>query len=382
MSLETEHIGTLEDVVKDPRLMDRAIKHLSRLFNNSPSFNPERRRFLQYTAVLAGLIAAERLPTADAATWETHLLRQDIIRGPPLLIHPETGKPSDFEHHKLRPINQGWGAVDYVVPIGIPIIPTADAYGKINILGGVGDGNIGLSLAHSSGFRSVYFHLSKYAEIINELPDFSKLDQETIRKLLQDKPKLGKLVVVAYSGNTGRGPGPGGYQPPHLDFRIRKREKGKLVPPGVDPFKVGIDQNKPVGGKDEYGLPLGGRPVYWDGQTEIDFSPRRTQLLQESSDTLDARLKESNLDNATVQEILRRQNNPIDLRDYLGRRVLEKKVGPDGKPRYEFMPGSLMYALMLEFYSRASSHEFIAMLPFIFPPLKEVYQQANPKVKF
>jgi len=52
-----------------------------------------------------------------------------------------------------------------------------------------------------------------------------------------------------------------------------------------------------------------------------------------------------------------------------------------GKPQYEFMPGSLMYALMLEFYGRTSKEGFTAMLPLIFPPLKEVYQKANPGVK-
>ena len=90
-------------------------------------------------------------------------------------------------------------------------------------------------------------------------------------------------------------------------------------------------------------------------------------------------MKQSNLDQATKKEILDRQNKPEELRDYLGMRVLQKKQGADGKPQYEFMPGpdSLMYSLMLEFYGRTSKEGFIAMLPFIFPPLKSVYQKAN-----
>ena len=103
--------------------------------------------------------------------------------------------------------------------------------------------------------------------------------------------------------------------------------------------------------------------------------------LKKSLDTLVKRIKESDLDDTTKQAILDRHNKPLELRDYLGMRVLQKKQGPDGKPRYEFMPGSLMYALMLEFYVRASKEGFIAMLPFIFPPLKAVYQKANPGVK-
>ena len=88
------------------------------------------------------------------------------------------------------------------------------------------------------------------------------------------------------------------------------------------------------------------------------------------------------MDQVTKKELFARHNNPHALRDYLGSRVLQKKKQKDDRESYEFMPGSLMYALMIELYSRTSKQEFIAMLPFIFPPLKEVYQQANPKVKF
>ncbi|MBI4245821.1 MAG: hypothetical protein HY614_01400, partial [Candidatus Rokubacteria bacterium] len=152
----------------------------------------------------------------------------------------------------------------------------------------------------------------------------------------------------------------------------------KKQQPGIDPFKAGIDARSPVG---EYG----GRPVYWDGKTEILLGGggMRVLLLDESRDTLAKRLKESNLDNATINELLKRHNEPIALRDYLGQRVLLKKPAlPGGKPKYEFMPDSLMYSLMLEFYNRTQGHDFVAMLPFISPPLKPIYQQANPDIRF
>jgi hypothetical protein len=271
--------------------------------------------------------------------------------------------------------------VDYDVPNWTPIVPTADAYAKSTDVGR--HGNIGLSLVHLFGYRSVYSHLSSYAQVIDRMPDVSGMDSGKLHKLLLEKPEVNKLMIVALSGATGRGPEAlGGYIPPHLDFHIRIREGGRNIPPGIDPFKLGIDQKKPVGGHDKWDVPYGSRPVYWDGKMEIDHYGRRTELLQKSLDTLAKRVKESGLDNATKDELLKRQNNPLELRDYLGMRVLEKKTGQDGQPRYEFMPGSLMYALMLEFYNRTSRHDFVAMLPFIFPPLKHIYQEANPNVRF
>ena len=105
-------------------------------------------------------------------------------------------------------------------------------------------------------------------------------------------------------------------------------------------------------------------------------------MLKETLDTLDTRMRESDLDEATKKELINRKNKPEELRDYLGFRVLTPKKIQDGKGIYEFMPGSLMYALMLELYSATTKQEFIATLPFIFPPLKPIYQKANPGVKF
>jgi hypothetical protein len=68
-------------------------------------------------------------------------------------------------------------------------------------------------------------------------------------------------------------------------------------------------------------------------------------------------------------------------------RVLEKKANADGQPAYEFLPGSWMYGLMLRVLNAhppeafiASGSPFVAMLPFIFPPVKPVYAAANPGV--
>ncbi len=387
MKEETQSIETIEDVVKDTRLVDRGIKTLKKLFGNAPSLSPERRRFMRYVAGLTVLIANEGFLTACTHTvqyagktysgWEAYLLSQDLIRGPHLLIYPETGRPGDFKHHLEVPWSTGWGSVDYDAPSKTPIVPTADAYGKIELIGR--DRNIGLKLFHMFGYRSVYSHLRDYTKIITTMPNF---DQSNYN-IFQKPPIFSKLTLVAFSGDTGEALVRTIHFPPHLDFNIKKIKMGKEEPPGLDAFKLGIDQKKPFGGFDKFKLAYGGRPVYWDGKTKINFGIDTTKLLEESLDTLAARLKESDLDKATIEELLKRQKNPIELRDYLGYRVLEKKPSPpDGKPRYEFMSGSLMYALMLEFFNRTEKHDFIAMLPFIFPPLKEIYQKANPGVKF
>ena len=150
--------------------------------------------------------------------------------------------------------------------------------------------------------------------------------------------------------------------------------------PGINPLEAGIDAKKPVG---QYG----GRPVYWDGKTEIvatRIPKRRKAKLQESLETLDKRVNESDLDKETKEEILKRRNNPEDLRDYLGAMVLKKQPDKEGRSAYRYSPGSLPYSLTLELFTRTAQtgQEFVAMLPFIFPPLKEIYQKANPGVKF
>lgn len=420
MQQQTELIEQIEKVVGQTRYIDKGLTILQLFAGNSPLFEPEKRRFLQSAALLAGLIASGQLLNGCSTVqfegktyrdWEVFLLTQDPVRGPALAIHPETRLPSDFEHHQRRPVNRGWGSVDYDVPNGTPIVPTADAYAKI-VTTGEG-GNLSLLLAHHFGYRSTYAHLSRYAKTIVDAPNFDKLGPDELSKTFQAGPRFSKAGIAAFSGNTGRGPGPTGHMEPHLDFRIYKREQGKQPePPGLDPFTLGIDQKRPVG---EYG----GRPVYWDAKTEITFyRDRRLTLLKESLDALPARLREQDeLDMATVDDLLKRHNktsrlrsrleslvsqlerqqtlgneaiervvraqdDAYDLRDYLGERVLNKKPSaPDGKRRYEFLPGSLMYALTVEFYNRTSRHDFIAFLPFIFPPLKRLYEQANPNVQ-
>lgn len=145
-------------------------------------------------------------------------MTQDLIRGPKLLIHPSTGLPSDFEHHKGQWINEGWGAVDYDVAIGTPIVPTADAFRAGSIYS---NGNL-LVLHHRLQrgilYASLYSHLSDYTKIVSQGTPF------TVGRGYEFRVQpLDKLKIVAFSGDTGVGPG-GGREPPHLHFGIRTSE--------------------------------------------------------------------------------------------------------------------------------------------------------------
>src|SRR3989338_628246 len=367
-------------VVRDSRLVDKGIKELEKFSANTPSFDPDRRKFLKHVAVLAGLYASGQLLKGCAVTepiefqgktysnWEADLLREDLIRGPRLLIHPRNLLPNDFLNHLENPVTRpNFGAVDYDVSVGTPIVPTTQAYRSRSYMGNGWQ----LNLYHRERYFSLYVHLDKYAEMLSKGKSYKSPTGFEYMDQLLDKSK-----IVAFSGNTGVGPG-GRPEPPHLHFEARKIEGNEFTRPGIDPFKAGIDAKKPVG---EYG----GRPVYWDGKTEIVYTLGRIKGFLEWQDTLEAKIKESDVDRVTKEELLKRQTKLDDLRDYVGMRVLTKKSSaPDGKPRYEFMPGSFMYALMLESFNklRDTRLEFTAMLPFIFPPLKEVYQKANPGVQ-
>ena len=326
-----EEIGTIEEVVQDSRLVDKGIRELKKLSLNAPSFDPERRTFLKHVAALAGLYATGQLLKGYAIAqepvqlqgktyggWEAWLMSQDLIRGPEPLYRPTGDLP--YDNHLNR---EGRHAIDYDVPIGTPNTPTADSYSSFIPVYDRTGGNV-LHLLHSSPYRrTVYAHLSKIADTIYEGKPSSRGGRPVIDN------ELSKLKIIAYSGNTGIGPG-GGTQRPHLHFEISSTTNNQMY--SLDPFTLGIDAEKPV---DEY--PKGrsvSRPAYWDAETEMPPRPNRVGekkvLLRKSLETLDKRVRESDLDNATKEEILKRRNNPTGLRDYLGYRVLEKKKGKDG----------------------------------------------------
>jgi len=372
-----QDIETIEEVVRDSRLVDKGINELKKFSHNAPSFDPDRRRFLKHAAMLAGLIATGQLLKGCAtvqepvqfqgktySNWEAYLMTQDLIRGPAPLYRPTGDLP--YDNHLNR---TGRYAIDYDVPIGTPLTPVNR--GRIFRTVESRTGGNELSITHLVGreplIGSVYAHLSERFYEKKETPAGPGTRG----------PSVDLINIVASSGNTGVGPG-GGQQRPHLHFEISNREHYdtrvgvkfyRSVPPGLHPFTLGVD---------------GGRPVYWDGETEIVSAIYKTIKIQEILYTFDARIKHlrDTLDSKTVKELLDRQNNPEELKNYVGFRVLNKKRGTDGKENYEFRPGSPMYKLMLELFFAMTKQEFIATLPFVYPELKPIYQKANPGIKF
>lgn len=125
MAKENEYLGTIEEVVRDARKVEKGAGEFNKMAGNAPSHPPSRREFFKHVAVLAGLYASGQLLKGYAIAqepvqfqgksysgWEAWLMSQDWIRGPS--------------------INQGWNyghdGVDYGLEIGIPITPTANSY--------------------------------------------------------------------------------------------------------------------------------------------------------------------------------------------------------------------------------------------------------------
>ncbi|MBI4167604.1 MAG: M23 family metallopeptidase [Candidatus Aenigmarchaeota archaeon] len=357
--------GLIEETVKDARLVDSGLLVLRRYIYNTPSFEPDRRRFLKYAAGLAGLSIGLSGCAQDndrytrhieERDWRSFLLKQDLINGPPVHISVVTGVPNDFEGHLSHKDSNGFGAIDYRVPSNTPITPTAS--GRIAIAAHTRIGGIEQYITHSSAgrlYRSGYVHLSS-----------------TIKVRPGEEVDLSS--IISFSGYTGYGPG--GMMPEHLHFMIYERRhdgtyverNGKQlkwhihVRPGLDPFILGVS---------------GRRPIYWDTRTIIYDLPDRKRVLDLRIDELESRINNSELDNQAKSEILRRRHTPLELRGYLVSEVLTK--AKDGK--YKCLPGSDMYSLMLDFLHLTSKNPFIAMLPFPHPMLLDFYKKGNPNVQ-
>ncbi|MBI2663321.1 peptidoglycan DD-metalloendopeptidase family protein [Candidatus Woesearchaeota archaeon] len=363
--MDKEAIGLLEETVGEARLVDTGLEALKAYEEKAPSFSPERRRFLKYCAGLigTGVLSIGPVKKAEAflnlfqkRDWKAHLMGQDLIRGPGLLIWK--GGSQDFERHLYQPVNEGYGAVDYEVLIGTPICPVNSGRIWIKREGRVP--GIILELLHQSNkglISSSYAHLSK--------------------RIIEEKGKIvGLSNIIAMSGNSG-------YieteeQPEHLHLQISDvRNIGpkngyknwyKTIPPGLNPFTLGIDR---------------GKPVYWDTKTEMGPFPLDSKqiYIERLIDNMQERVKETDIDAQTKNELLKRRN-PEDLRNYLEKEVLKKNQGADGKLSYKYLPGHFIYGLMLEVLNYTAKHEGIAMLPFPYPMLLDFYKKENPNVSF
>lgn len=290
----------------------------------------------------------------------------DPIFGPPLRWSATYGGPSDFEGHIRGGATPG---VDYDVPMNTPLVPmmasylrqaTKDTYGSLYIL---------LINKYRPSYRISYGHLAQI------FPDRKYFLRGEITRAAQDGVKpLTRDQIVSLSGNSGIGLLRNWFvHPPHLHITLDYLNTQNRTMAYLDPEKHGLD---------------GGKPVFWDGETNLDVGP------QERIFHLELTLK-------TLEEELQRWEEVSGLQELRGRlreygqllngvkgkellhskhfhemRSLLKKVTLEEK---RFIPGSRPYSLMLKIigYSMDESQEVILTLPFIAPGLEMGYKRTS-----
>ena len=126
---------------------------------------------------------------------------------------------SRFTNRRFHPVLQTWKAhpaVDYAAPTGTPVKAVGNAVATY-VGWGKGAGNF-ITLKHTSGYESMYLHLSGFA------------------KGLKVGSKVTQGQVIGFVGSTGYSTGP------HLDFRIKKN--GEFI----NPEKALSPRTEPVTG--------------------------------------------------------------------------------------------------------------------------------------
>lgn len=130
----------------------------------------------------------------------------------PLKFEPRIS--SGFSYRRLHPVLGTWRshpAIDYVAPIGAPVIAVAS--GVVTRAGWMNGGGNTVTIRHSNGYESNYLHLSKIE--------------------VRAGQRVGQGTLVGKVGKTGLATGP------HLDYRLKKNgqwvnplTEHKKLPPG------------------------------------------------------------------------------------------------------------------------------------------------------
>ena len=154
--------------------------------------------------------------------------------------HDFKGHLSGTEYGRTSP------GIDYLVPIGTPIVPSANAF--LNKVGHGGRGGLEVWLRH----KGVRRYTTGYAHLSKNIIDKSYHAKSSMQRLIK------RNEIIALSGASGT---PEAHL--HLGMFIWKNSDSKVY---LDPEKHGID---------------GGKPVFWDGVTNLDIlSFRRVEELE------------------------------------------------------------------------------------------------------
>lgn len=316
------------------------------------------------TGRFAGSLSQDGAPSEE---FDERLIKYwDPIYGPSLRWSSTYGGPSHFEGHLKAGATPG---VDYDVPMNTPLVPmmasylrqaTKDKYGSLYLL---------LVNKHYPSYRISYGHLNR---VLVDRSYFLKGDllraaEEGVKPLMRDH-------IVSLSGNSGIGLLRNWFtHPPHLHISLYYLNLKNRTLAYLDPEKFGLD---------------GGRPVFWDGETNLDIEPeKRITSLEFTLNHLEGELQrwEGQNESRELRETLReygrllqgkKGRNLLDSEPFQEMRALLKKVTLEEK---RFVPGTRPYSLMLKIvgYSMDGDQEIILTLPFIAPGLQLGYKKMS-----
>ena len=119
--------------------------------------------------------------------------------------------------------------------IGLPVYATADGYISRIKVAIWGYGKV-IYINHPNGFTSVYAHLNKFGDGIQEYVksiQYEKKSYETGNIFLKENQiKVTKGQIIGYSGRTG------GFVAPHLHYEIRNTKTEKIINPLLFGIKI------------------------------------------------------------------------------------------------------------------------------------------------
>ena len=118
---------------------------------------------------------------------------------------------------------------------GLPVYATADGYISRIKVAIWGYGKV-IYINHSNGFTTVYAHLNKFGNGIQEYVksiQYEKKSYETGNIFLKENQiKVTKGQIIGYSGRTG------GFVEPHLHYEIRNTKTEKIINPLLLGIKI------------------------------------------------------------------------------------------------------------------------------------------------